>query len=128
MRWDRALTGLALLALAAGTLAEPGAKELPRWAPTLEQGLAQAKERGVVLMVVLNMDNERGNQGMVDEVYPSPEFHKAAARCVVSIASLGTHKTRRDDATGHKVCSRFGSVTCVDCSSTAARGVGDDPL
>lgn len=91
----------------------PGAQQAthPAWAPSIEAGLATAKAKGQALMVALNMDNERGNQSMVDEIYTSPEFHEASKSCVVAIASLFQHPTRRGP--GGSVCARFGSVTCA---------------
>jgi HEAT repeat protein len=77
----------------------------PRWAGSIEDGLAEAKERGVALMVALNMDRERGNQEMVDEVYTSEEFHEAAKSCVIAMASMWEHSTSG-------TCPRFGHVTC----------------
>jgi hypothetical protein len=65
-------------------------------------------------MVALNMDNERGNQQMLDEVYTSPEFHEAAKKCVVAVGSLFVHRERADAARGTKVCERFGSITCKE--------------
>lgn len=94
--------------------AQDGGATLPRWAPSIEAGLAQAKERGVALMVALNMDNERGNQSMLDEVYTSPEFNAAAKKCVVAVGSLFVHHERADAARGVKVCERFGSITCKE--------------
>ena len=128
----RAPIGLALFALltlpitlpsAAQDRKPPGAsrgagaqqkRELPRWAPSIEAGLAEAKKRGVALLVALNMDNERGNQGMVDDVYTSAEFHAAAAKCVIAVGSLSKHPTRTDPKTGKKVCARFGSILCAE--------------
>jgi HEAT repeat protein len=86
-------------------------KQQPRWAPSIEKGLEEAKERGVALMVVLNMDNERGNQGMVDNVYTDAKFLKATEKCVVAVGSLFQHGTKGGTG-GQKLCERFGSVTC----------------
>lgn len=96
---------------AVGPAAAQQAGEQPVWAASLEAGLADAKAKGQALMVALNMDKERGNQQMVDEVYTSAEFHEAAKHCVVAVASLFQHPTKRD-AKG-QVCARFGSVTCA---------------
>lgn len=110
--WQSVLVLAATLVCgSAATGQDPGA--LPVWARSIEAGLADAKSKGQALMVALNMDKERGNQQMVDEVYSSAEFHEAAKRCVVAVASLFQHPTKRD-ARGAPVCARFGSVTCAE--------------
>ena len=108
---------LTLLLLAAALLAgRPASAQQagghPVWAASLEAGLAGAKAKGQALMVALNMDRERGNQQMVDEVYTSAEFHEAAKLSVIAVASLFQHPSKRD-AGGAMVCARFGSVTCA---------------
>ncbi len=109
----RRLLSLLLLAAALfpAAVSHPAAAQQPAghpaWATSIEAGLADAKAKGQAFMVALNMDNERGNQQMVDEVYTSPEFHEASKHCVVAIASLFKHPTR-----GAGVCARFGTVTC----------------
>lgn len=106
------LAGGAAAAVVTGTsAAAQQATGHPVWAASIDAGLADAKAKGQALMVALNMDKERGNQQMVDEVYTSPEFHEASKHCVVAIASLFQHPTKRD-ARG-AVCARFGSVTCA---------------
>jgi hypothetical protein len=104
-------TFLTVVLLTVGPAAAQQAGEQPAWAESIEAGLAEAKAKGQALMVALNMDKERGNQQMVDEVYTSPEFHEAAKHCVVAVASLFQHPSKRD-AKG-QVCARFGSVTCA---------------
>ena len=109
--WQSVLVLAATLVCgSAATGQDPGA--LPVWARSIDAGLADAKSKGQALMVALNMDKERGNQQMVDEVYTSPEFHEAAKHCVVAVASLFQHPSKRD-ARGAPVCARFGSVTCA---------------
>jgi HEAT repeat protein len=103
---------LAAALAAGGPASAQQAGGQPVWAASIEAGLADAKAKGQALMVALNMDKERGNQQMVDEVYTSPEFHEAAKHCVVAVASLFQHPTKRD-AKGAPVCARFGSVTCA---------------
>ena len=100
-------TLLAAALLAGGPAVAQQAGEQPAWAVSIEAGLADAKAKGQALMVALNMDKERGNQQMVDEVYTSPEFHEAAKHCVVAVASLFQHPKRG------AVCARFGTVTCA---------------
>ena len=114
----RTTTVLGLIVLAALTTLAPPRPEAaaqdrqqPRWAPSIEKGLEEARERGVALMVALNMDNERGNQGMVDDVYTDPKFLKATEKCVVAIGSLFQHGSKGGTG-GQKICERFGSVTC----------------
>jgi HEAT repeat protein len=111
-----ACTGIALAALVA--LPAPAPASAPataiRWAPSIRAGLDEAKTRGVPLFVVLNMDNERGNDAMVEKVYPDPDVVAAAAKCVCAVASLGNHETAKDPVTGRTVCAKFGSVTCAE--------------
>jgi hypothetical protein len=99
----------ALFAPGSATAQQAGGQ--PAWAVSIEAGLADAKAKGQALMVALNMDKERGNQQMVDEVYTSPEFHEAAKRCVVAVASLYQHSGKHAGAGA--VCARFGTVTCA---------------
>ena len=87
---------------------------IPRWAPSIEAGLAEAKSKGIPLLVALNMDNERGNDHMLGKVYTDPEFLAAAAKCVCTIASLENHDSVKDPASGRAVCARFGSLTCAE--------------
>src|SRR5581483_1473003 len=89
-------TFLVAALFAGGTAAAQQAGAQPAWAESVEAGLAAAKAKGQALMVALNMDKERGNQQMVDEVYTSAEFHEAAKRCVVAVASLYQHPTKSD--------------------------------
>ena len=105
-----ALIGALALLTAAPATAEDRPPH-PRWSPSIAEGLAEAKKRGVAFMVALNMDRERGNQGMVDDVYTSPEFHAAAGTCVIAVASMFEHKLVSGPG-GARVCERFGSVTC----------------
>ena len=86
----------------------------PRWAPSIEDGLAQAKAKNLPLMVALNMDRERGNEAMVAEVYTDPLVVAAAAKCICTIGSLSTHPDMRDAARGRMVCSKFGFLTCAE--------------
>lgn len=111
MRRALILTMLAAALVTGGTASAQQAGAQPVWAESIEAGLADAKAKGQALMVALNMDKERGNQQMVDEVYTSPEFHEAAKHCVVAVASLFQHPSKRE-AKG-VVCARFGSVTCA---------------
>jgi len=106
MRRLLTLTTLAAALCAGGSAAAQQAGAQPAWAASIEAGLADATAKGQALMVALNMDKERGNQQMVDEVYTSPEFHEAAKHCVVAVASLFQHKRGA-------VCPRFGTITCA---------------
>ncbi|HEU4395212.1 MAG TPA: HEAT repeat domain-containing protein [Planctomycetota bacterium] len=107
--------------LAAGLLASarpapaalPPPASTPKWAPSIEAGLAEAKSKGIPLLVALNMDNERGNEHMLGKVYTDPAFLAAAGKCVCTIASLGSHDSVKD-ASGRAVCARFGSLTCAE--------------
>jgi hypothetical protein len=104
-RWI-VLLSLVAAALQAGP-ADAQQATLPAWAASVEAGLAAAKEKKQAFMVALNMDKERGNQQMLDEVYTSPEFNEAAKSCVVAVASMFEHGAKRG------VCPRFGTVTCA---------------
>ncbi len=105
-----ALIGLLAVAVVPATAQDRGH---PSWSPSIEKGLAEAKTRGVALMVAINMDNERGNQQMVDDVYSSKKFHDAAKSCVIAMGSLFKHPGKAMTG-GKTVCARFGSVTCVE--------------
>ena len=88
------------------------------WAHGLEAAQADALQRKVPLLVVLTMDGESGNQAMLSEVYSRPEVRAAAARCAVTIASIGKHAEVDDPASGRRVCARFGGVTCDEHRAT----------
>jgi hypothetical protein len=85
-----------------------------RWATSVTTALAEAKTKGVPVLVAINMDDERGNDHMVEKVYTDAAFVAAAARCVCTIGSLGSHDQVTDATTGRKVCARFGSLSCAD--------------
>jgi HEAT repeat protein len=85
-----------------------------RWAPSIEAGLADAKAKGLPLMVALNMDRERGNDAMVKSVYTDPAVLAAAGKCICTVACMDAHDPVKDPATGRMVCSKFGSLTCAE--------------
>lgn len=113
------LGAAALASVAAFAPAGPPAppEQLP-WAHGLDAAQAEAKQRVVPLLVILNMDRERGNEQMVAEVYTSPAVRDAAKRCVVTIASISKHAETHDARTGRNVCSRFGCLTCDEHMAT----------
>jgi hypothetical protein len=106
-------TGLAL-GLAGGGPGGAGAAPAIRWAPSIDAGLAEAKSKGLPLMVALNMDHERANDALMKELYGDPVFLAAAAKCVCTIGCLGAHDEVKDPASGRMVCSKFGSLTCAE--------------
>lgn len=105
---------LACLAVSAAARAAP--PEQIAWAPGLAAAQESAKARNVPLLVVLNMDAERGNDAMVAEVYTAPAVREAAKKVSATVASIGRHPEA--DAGGRKVCSRFGHVTCDEHRAT----------
>lgn len=111
-----AWTAGCLVAFATVALAAP--PEQLAWAPGLAAAQEDARQRKVPLLVVLNMDDERGNDRMVAEIYTAPEVRAAAKKCAVTIASLGKHSEVDDPKRGCKVCSRFGLVTCDEHRAT----------
>lgn len=111
----RVLGCLATVALSVVALGGSTGEQVA-WAPGLPAALEQAKARKVPLLVVVNMDAERGNDAMVAEVYTAAAVREACKRCVTTIASLGKHAAL--DAGGRSVCSRFGSVTCAEHQAT----------
>lgn len=110
--------GLVALAAAAAVAAPPAPPEQLAWLPGLAAAQADANQRKVPLLVVLNMDDERGNDRMVAEIYTAPEVRAAAKKCSVTVASLGKHAEVDDPKRGCKVCSRFGLVTCDEHRAT----------
>jgi hypothetical protein len=107
------LATTAVLAAAGGARAAPAPAKI-KWAVSVEAGLAEAKTRGVPLLVAINMDDERGNDHMVERVYTDPVFAGAAAKCVCTIGSLAAHDQVTDGASGKRVCAKFGSLSCAD--------------
>lgn len=105
-------------ALGAAFAAPLPAPEQIVWARGLPAAQAEALQRKVPLLVVLNMDRERGNDAMVAEVYTAPAVREAAKRCVATIASIGKHAEALDPRAGRAACGRFGSVTCAEHQAT----------
>lgn len=123
MKYFRTLACLVVGAAAAlvaspAPAAPPAPPELIAWAHGLEAAQAEAKARNVPLLVVLNMDGERGNEAMLPEVYALPEVREAAKRCAVTIASIGKHAETDDPKSGRRVCAKFGCVTCDEHRAT----------
>lgn len=124
MSWFRRLVcpvvaaAAAVLAAGSAPASPAGPPELLPWAHGLEAAQADAKARNVPLLVVLNMDGERGNEAMLGEVYALPEVREAARKCAVTIASIGKHAEVADPASGRRVCAKFGQVTCGEHRAT----------
>ncbi len=108
----RVLTAACLVVCAAAALGGSPPQEQLAWLPSLAAAQDDAKQRKVPMLVVLNMDGERGNEAMLGEVYTAPAVREAAKKCAVTIASLGRHAEVDDPKSGHKVCAKFGRVTC----------------
>jgi hypothetical protein len=112
------VTGCLVAFAAAALAAPPGPPEQLAWAPGLAAAQEDARQRKVPLLVVLNMDGERGNERMLAEVYTASAVRAAAKKCAVTIASLGKHAEVDDPKRGAKACSRFGLVTCDEHRAT----------
>jgi hypothetical protein len=82
-----------------------GLGEIP-WEPTYEGALSRAAAEGLVTFVAVNMDGERANDRMAEEVYGDKRIRELAAVTVDLVASSFTH------GKGDGACPRFGTVTC----------------
>jgi hypothetical protein len=116
MRVWRCTAGVVLAATAVAVRAAPP-EQLP-WVGGLAAAFDEAKRRKAIVMVVLNMDGERGNDRMLAEVYTAAAVREAAKKVVPTPASLSKH-AEVDDAKGAcRVCSRFGRIPCADHCAT----------
>lgn len=109
----RVLLAAAVAGAGGPAAAAPAAPKI-HWATSVQAGLEEAKGKGLPLLVALNMDNERGNEAMVEKVYTDPAFVAAAAKCVCTIGSMGSHDQVPDAARGRRVCAKFGSLSCAE--------------
>lgn len=76
------------------------------WRSELKAAQADAKAAGQVVFVAVNMDGERANDRMAEEVYEDKRIMELAGLTVSLVASNDTHAGKG------KTCPRFGEVTC----------------
>ncbi len=77
--------------------------DAPVWEPSLDSALARAQAEERVVFLAVNIDNEPGNERMLD-VYGNGRIQGAAEETVNLIASAFGH--------GPGECTRFGTVSC----------------
>ena len=99
----RSIIACALLAFIPGTVPSAGIE----WQASYELALIQAQAENKVVFVAVNMDGERANDRMVKNVYRDKVIVKLAAETINLVASNNTHGSG-------SVCSRFGSISCVE--------------
>jgi len=103
-------TTFAALAFAAALLAPlrsagPAAAPAIAWAASLAAAKERAEAEQKPLFIAINMDGERANDTLADEVYRDKAIVALAATTVNVVASTGQH--------GKAECPRFGAVTCA---------------
>lgn len=114
--WTRTATALTLLA-ALPASARPADSHGPpavRWARSYDVAVERARETGKPLLLCVNMDDETANDELAARTYRDAEFVLAAEGTVPVIASAFRHDegTVEIDASGRRLCPRFGTVTC----------------
>ncbi len=77
------------------------------WMGDWDAAFAQAKAEGKPVFLAVNMDGERANDRMAEEVYHDRGVAALTAQCVCLIASRFEH------APAAKLCPRFGSISCA---------------
>ncbi|MEM7517191.1 MAG: HEAT repeat domain-containing protein, partial [Planctomycetota bacterium] len=98
--------GLVALVLSPFWLGAPfAAKGIP-WDTEWEGAQARAHAENRVLFVACNMDGERANDRMAEDVYTEKKIAALSELTVNVIASAAEHKK------GDKACPRFKGVTC----------------
>lgn len=108
-----------LLTLLAAPGHEPVAAASPApaiaWEKDYDAALARAKAEGKVVFIAVNMDGERANDTLANEVYQEKAVVEWAGRAVCLVAS-------RDEHSGAgKPCKRFGTVSCAEHIAVEAR-------
>ncbi|MFT7670123.1 MAG: hypothetical protein ACI8X5_002830 [Planctomycetota bacterium] len=76
------------------------------WQKDLRAAQAEAKTSKSVVFIAVNMDGERANDRLAQEVYKDKTLLLLAERTINLIASNDTH------ASADKICPRFGTLTC----------------
>jgi len=84
----------------------PAAADGIVWRTELTAAQADAKAAGQVVFVAVNMDGERANDRMAEDVYGEKRIIELAGMTVSLVASNDTHAGKG------KTCPRFGEVTC----------------
>ena len=78
------------------------------WSQDYAAALERAAAESLPVFVAVNMDGERGNDRMVENVYPAKEIEGLSEHTVNLIASTFHHTG------GGKTCKRFGAITCPE--------------
>ncbi len=85
-----------------------------QWEAEYEAALAKAEAESKVVFLAVNMDDEKGNDRMVKNVYTDRTINKLASATVNLVASVGRHKTSG-------ACPHLGSITCEEHRAIEAR-------
>lgn len=102
-----ALAAVALLFVAPLVRASPlGAVAGITWTGAYDVARATAKREGKLIFVALNMDGERANDRLAEQVYRDKTLVALTADTINLVASVADH--------GKGKCSRFGGITCPE--------------
>ena len=70
----------------------PGADSIA-WQPSLEAALERARAENRPVLLAVNMDGERANDLLAEEVYTDATIAELAALCACVVASATEHRT-----------------------------------
>ncbi|MFT4647704.1 MAG: hypothetical protein ACI9X4_000917 [Glaciecola sp.] len=101
----RILSLLTLAALCMAFVFPGGVAGSVKWNAEYEAAFTQAKAESKVVFLAVNMDNERGNDRMVKDVYGDRTILKLSGSTVNLVASVARHNTSGK-------CSHLGTITC----------------
>ncbi len=102
-----ALLAAPLLALLPALGAVSGGPSIP-WETDYDAALARAQAENKIVFVAVNMDGEKANDHLAEEVYTDKGIAALAAEAVCLIASRDEHSK------AGKECKRFGAITCAE--------------
>ncbi|MCP5021402.1 MAG: hypothetical protein GY930_06460 [bacterium] len=77
------------------------------WEAEYEAALVKAKTESKIIFLAVNMDDEKGNDRMVKNVYTDRTVQRLAQGTVNLVASIGRHKKSGP-------CSHLGTITCAE--------------
>ncbi|MDF1839775.1 MAG: hypothetical protein P1V35_18060, partial [Planctomycetota bacterium] len=87
------------------------------WHGDFDAAFETAKADSKVVFLAVNMDDEKGNDRMVENVYTDRTFLKLAGQTVNMVASVGRHKSSGK-------CPHLGTDTCAEHRAVEAKANG----
>ncbi len=84
------------------------------WESEYEAALLKAKTESKIIFLAVNMDDEKGNDRMVKNVYTDRTVQRLAQGTVNLVASIGRHNKSG-------ACSHLGTITCAEHRAVEGR-------